>query len=76
MTRAKHMPINTQIIQDGKYEPRIFVDGAALHPVKGSSAATMNTPRLIIEVRILNSLLIDWISVNSPFSEARNPNPL
>ena len=65
MTMAKPMPINTQIIQDGKYEPRIFVDGAALHPAKGSSAATTNTPRLIKEVRILNSMLIDWTSVDS-----------
>ena len=70
------MPINTQIIQDGKYEPRMFVDGAALHPAKGSSAATTNTPRLIKEVRIFNSMLIDWTSVDSLFSEARNPRPM
>jgi len=69
------MPINTQTIQDGKYEPRIFVDGAALHPTNGSSAPTTNTPRLIKEFRILNWRLIDWTSVDSSSSEARNSNP-
>jgi hypothetical protein len=36
------MPINAQIIHDGKYDPRMFLDGAELHPLKNVSAIAVD----------------------------------
>src|SRR5258706_16435212 len=36
------MPISAQIIHDGKYEPRMFLDGAELHPLNSVSAAAVD----------------------------------
>jgi len=43
-TTVAHKPARTQSIHDGKYEPKIFRDGAELHPVRTLSEAATTTP--------------------------------
>ena len=43
-TTVAHKPARTQTIHDGKYEPKIFRDGAELHPVRTLSEAATTTP--------------------------------
>src|SRR5437870_3830814 len=66
------MPISAQIIHDGKYEPRMFLDGAELHPLNSVSAAAVETRSRSLPLTPVEALTIVLVR-SMGITRARRP---
>jgi hypothetical protein len=49
--------ISAQIIHDGKYDPRMFLDGAELHPLNSVSATAVDTRSRSLPLTLVEALM-------------------